>query len=933
MDKKYTTYLNILLVIFLVILSVFGKSRAAPVLQATPTPGFLSSEEAAALRFRDDPNLFAARLFGEPPAASGERVDTLPDGAAAPIPAALASHAVAVANGLSFSCMLSDTGGVKCWGDNVWGQLGNGSTVNSNTPVDVIGLSSGVIKISAMHKHVCALLETGAVKCWGRNYHGELGNNSNVNSAIPVDVAGLSSGVTDIAVGGFHACAVLYDTTLKCWGYNFHGQLGDSRFGIAADSWTPVDVVESSGNRMFDFVGVAAGKYHTCGILLGGETKCWGHNAFGQIGDGSDGYEEDRYTPVGVSDLSSGVAALALGERHSCARMASGGMKCWGGNSEGQLGLGTTELHNRPVDVPGLTDGVTSIAAGIYHTCAVANGGLWCWGDNWAGQVGDDTRTSRLSPVWVSGLAGGVVAAAGGDSHTCAVTADGSAWCWGSNAFGQLGNRSSALHLAPAVASGLSANVVAVTAGALHACALLESGAVRCWGNNRYGQLGDGSATDSLTPVDVAGLSSGVTAIEAGAFHTCAIANGALKCWGANDTGQLGNGAAISSLTPVDVTGLASGATALAVGMKHSCAVAAGVPYCWGANWSGQLGDGTTADRWQPVLVNNWQGVQVTALSAGGDFSCGLSAGGALKCWGGNYYGQLGIGSNISQWEPEMVSGLSSGVTGIAAGNAHACAVFWGGALCWGFNANGQLGDGSVVNRWGPTGVVGQSSGESQVNAGDFHTCALADDGAVTCWGDNWGGQVGDGTTFTRYQPSNVSLLGTGNTSVAGGAYFTCAVTGAGAAKCWGSNSNGQIGDGSIPWQLTPGRVHGISPAVLQINYPNGAPDSFFTLRGSAYQPAADVVVVVNGQTLTPAAGETPGFVVDAAGNFTLTLNTEQADEGRYIVAVEAGIAASAAFVLDRGEPLRPQESGEPVFAIPSGIAYTKIVFLPIAVR
>ena len=318
--------------------------------------------------------------------------------------------------------------------------------------------------------------------------------------------------------------------------------------------------------------------------------------------------------------VAQGVTAIAAGGYHTCALTTAGGVKCWGWNSNGQLGDGTMTERLTPVDVSGLASGVTAIAAGGAHTCALTSaGGVKCWGSNSFGQLGDGTTTNRLTPVDVSGLASGVTAIAAGDAH---LRADdrGRRQVLGP----QLPTANSATarrrdRLTPVDVSGLASGVTAIAAGGNHTCALTTAGGVKCWGYNYFGQLGDGTTTNRLTPVDVSGLdewrdgdcrrweshlraderrrrqvlglqlqrsvrrwhdddivsrrstsvasTSGVTAIAAGGDHTCALTSaGGVKCWGWNSNGQLGDGTTTNRLTPVDVSGLASGVTAIAAG-------------------------------------------------------------------------------------------------------------------------------------------------------------------------------------------------------------------------------------------------------------------------------------------------------------------------------------------------------------------------------
>jgi len=353
-----------------------------------------------------------------------------------------------------------------------------------------------------------------------------------------------------------------------------------------------------------------------------------------------------------------GITAIAAGGHHTCALTSSGSVRCWGRNDYGQLGDGTWTHHSTPVDVVGLGSGVVAIAAGGYHTCALTgSGGVKCWGDNRYGQLGDGTTTARSTPVDVVGLGSGVVAIAAGWAHTCALTTSGGVKCWGDNGDGELGDGTATERSTPVDVDGLGSGVVAIAAGGHHTCALTTSGGVRCWGANGEGQLGDGTTTGRGTPVDVVGLGSGVVAIAAGLWHTCALTgSGGVKCWGDNWAGQLGDGTTTSRSTPVDVVGLGSGMVAIAVGGHHTCALTgSGGVKCWGAN-AGQLGDGTTTSRSTPVDVVGL-GSGVVAIVAGGWHTCALTGSSGVKCWGWNGEGQLGDGTTTDRYTPVDVVG------------------------------------------------------------------------------------------------------------------------------------------------------------------------------------------------------------------------------------------------------------------------------------
>jgi alpha-tubulin suppressor-like RCC1 family protein len=345
---------------------------------------------------------------------------------------------VAVSAGSGHTCGLTDRGGVMCWGSNTNGQLGDGTTTDRYTPVYVQGLRTGVMAISAGTTHTCALLTTGGLKCWGNNNHGQLGDGTKVNRWTPVDVIGLTSGVASIEAGGLDTCAVTIHGGAKCWGANQAGRLGD---GTTTDRSTPANVIGL-------FTGVAAirandaGGAHTCALMVSGGLKCWGRNESGELGDGT---TTESHVPIDVSGLTSGVSAVALGTWHTCAATSSG-VKCWGDNSFGQLGNAMTTTQTTPASVVGLEGGALRVTTGGTHSCAlVSRSNVKCWGSNFSGELGDGTTLGRLSPVDVIGLSGSVAGISAGGSHSCALLAGGGINCWGENSSGGLGNGDNSL--------------------------------------------------------------------------------------------------------------------------------------------------------------------------------------------------------------------------------------------------------------------------------------------------------------------------------------------------------------------------------------------------------------------------------------------------------------------------------------------------------
>ena len=355
----------------------------------------------------------------------------------------------------------------------------------------------------------------------------------------------------------------------------------------------------------------------------------------------------------------------------------------------------------------------------------------------------------------VTGLSPAPVLSASHGS-SCVVN-DGAVRCWGG---GPLGDGTITTQGTPVFVLGLTSGTQSVAVGYEHSCAVTSGGEVQCWGDNIYGQLGDRTTLERVIPVDVVDLPVGVRAVGAGVGHTCALTDaGAVKCWGWNELGQLGDGTTTDRRTPTDVVGLTSGVLAIAIGGNHSCALTdAGAVKCWGANEDGQVGDTTTTNRSRPGTVSGLES-EVRALDAGLTSSCAVTMDGSVRCWGSNQWGQLGDGGTTDRSAPVGVVGLPAGVQDVTVGGTHACVLTdAGGLLCWGANSSGQLGDRTTEKRQQPVPVTGLTADVGAVSAGSLHTCAVSG-GDVVCWGNNQYGQIGDGVKKSpRTQPAKVAL-------------------------------------------------------------------------------------------------------------------------------------------------------------------------------
>ena len=359
------------------------------------------------------------------------------------------------------------------------------------------------------------------------------------------------------------------------------------------------------------FAAFSGGNGHTCWISPVGEVECWGNNDSGQLGDGT---LVSRAHPAPVTGLGPDpILAVGTGEAFTCALTILGDMLCWGDNTQGQLGDGTRISSLVPNPVAGLGGTVESFSPGRQHVCAVLTGGIaQCWGDNATGQIGNNNFFDRLVPTNIAGLSGLVAAVATGYDHSCAVTISADAFCWGNNDFGQLGDGTFIQRLQPTPVTGLSfigtriAFVEHIGAGEFHTCIVTPTGEAVCWGDNTSGQTGNADLiSPTTTPTFVIGLAGSVQTIEAGQEFTCALMDsGGVDCWGNNLDGHLGNGSTVNSFLPSGVTGLSTGVASIGLGDLHACAeTLTGLRYCWGDSFYGQLGNGSNTTTTVPIEV------------------------------------------------------------------------------------------------------------------------------------------------------------------------------------------------------------------------------------------------------------------------------------------------------------------------------------------
>lgn len=354
------------------------------------------------------------------------------------------------------------------------------------------------------------------------------------------------------------------------------------------------------------------------------------------------------------------------------------------------------------------------VSCGSDHTCArTMTGEVKCWGSNSHGQIGHGSLQAKDGTVFdVVGLESSIKELAAGSNHNCVVTDERTVYCWGYNLYGQLGSSEGIEIATPVLVPGMDESAVVVVAGSHHTCALMEAGDVKCWGRNDFGQLGNGTTSQSTEPESVVGLAEDIEMISAAGSVTCAIGqSGAVYCWGAGYL--IGDGTGEDSPVPVIVETVGNQTSQISSGLGHCCAVdETEDAYCWGLNDFGKLGDGTEDDSYTPTQVLDSTGFQ--RIEAGGVHTCAITTDERVKCWGDNTHYELGnetLGENSTT--PQYVIGIEETVTGLSSGTNHSCAITTDGRIqCWGRNNNGQLGDGTEIDSAVPQKVANDSESE-----------------------------------------------------------------------------------------------------------------------------------------------------------------------------------------------------------------------------
>lgn len=695
-----------------------------------------------------------------------------PPAGAIELDAAAPGFTSAVAVGQRYSCAIAADGAVWCWGSR------DSAGQERQPPTRVDGINDAVT-IAAAEDHqkvdgpVCAVTAAGTTFCFS------IGGQAVQKSFSPAKT---------VATGGYGTCVVTQAGRVEC-------EPGVPLFGID------------------DATAVTVGSTHACALTAAGDVICWGGNRYGQLGNGLAAPDDSPHPPARVQ-LDQRATSVSAGGHHTCATLSDGSARCWGVNTEGQLGNGVVgpagTPNPRPLRVANLAGEQVGISASQAGTCSRSRAGaVYCWGRHGQARGLSDSRPGV--PGRALGLHG-IAHLATGTYHGCAVTSGGAIKCWGSDIYGATGDRSG--HGTPNVVSEVTAAAAAqppqdpgvtpvhgspwvqIATGWDNSCGVKQDGTVWCWGSGQLAQQRPGEEAQSmLTPTRVTGLPA-AKAVSVGVSNACAIDRiDRLFCWGPG-AALLGLGLEhypraaqpqlVDGLPAVRQVSFSFGICALTL---------AGDLYCWGrGEWTGL---GTTDVVPYPRKHDGLP--RLATVDFGWRHACAASSGGSLWCWGHNDYGQLGNGSvspQVPYLTPQRVSVPS--VSDVSAGWYHTCALTQPGVpWCWGTGkVTGRPAGDPFSLRTIPGAVQGAPAIRRLTTYG-WHQCAESVADELWCWGENLYQQLGNADADSGGSVAPVRSALAGVQQAAGGLAHTCAIDQQQELFCWGHNAYGQIGIGT----------------------------------------------------------------------------------------------------------------------------------------
>lgn len=634
---------------------------------------------------------------------------------------------IQVSAGNHYTVGLMEDGTVWTWGSNMYGELGDGTTIDSYVPIKVEGLTD-VKYVTTASDSTLAIKKDGTVWGWGKNNHSQLGKDQPSEVLTPTKIEGIEK-VKKIAANSEYAMALKEDGTVWVWGYDTAGYLGT---GTTMYSTEPIKVPGIEGIK-----DIALGWFHAVLLKEDGTVWTWGSNSAGQLGIGT---RETKTVPTKVPGLSDIKAVSASPEGfHTVALKEDGTVWAWGSNSARQLGSAVEDRSLVPVQVEGLDD-IVQIDAGMYTTIAVgSNGELFMWGSDEIGYFKNSTVTNFYSPVKLD-ISYKVKEASTEKEHLMFLTEDNRVLGLGSNNRGQLGNGTNGRIGIPVPLTKLE-GLKELKVGK-HFIALKEDGTLWGWGENTYGQLGNGTTKDADSFTKVENI-EGVIDFDVGSWHTVALKeDGTVWTWGSNGYCQIGQRTEENNHIParvLDIDGVISvkAGTLFTMALKDD-----GTVWVWGSNLYGELGSGYVSGYSDtPVKVESLENVM--AIEANGDSLFALKEDGTVWTWGRNMAAGLGDDVNGNNRVPVMISNLDN-VKHITAGYTHMFAIKEDGSVwAWGSNLSGQFGNGIYEGALEPIEIEGIENAK-KILAGNNCTVILEEDGTVFTCGVNYFGQLGD---------------------------------------------------------------------------------------------------------------------------------------------------------------------------------------------
>jgi alpha-tubulin suppressor-like RCC1 family protein len=779
-------------------------------------------------------------------------------------------------------CTIPNDGIPACWGTNYYGQIGNGERGDDAalvpTSPDFTGVLSGKTakEIVIGNSSTCIIASDDQVYCWGENGNGQLGNGSTTDSNIPVAVttSGVLNGKTikELKSAADTTCVIASDDKLYCWGSGRFGALAN---GSTANSTTPIAVAGGAlGAKTIKKLDMMDNT--TCVIASDDKMYCWGYGAYGTLGNGASS-NSSATVAVDFTGVLSGkiITQVHMAGLFTCV-LADARVYCWGYGGEGALGNGSTSDTNVPgaVNTAGVLSGktITKIAGSASTICALTSDNVVaCWGYGFRGNLGNGSMAGNSSlPVSIdtSGAINGktITDLTSSKDNICALTSDGLAYCWGEGYFGNKisGNKVS-VPTSPDMTEALSGKtILELGAGAYASCVLASDHQIYCWGQGGAGELGNGTETFTNYPVSLKTTDSSdelildakyLTYIEGTVcaqrsdgelfcgttgkslsfvydfgsekivdlklkedFFKCALTDGGnLYCWGEAGDGVLGNGTSddLGIPTLIKMSGALVGKTikSFEVGKNFVCAIASDdLAYCWGNDSGGHLGGNTGSDSLEPIAVDRsgvLSGKKINSLTIYEETVCAIADDLKAYCWGKGFDGQLGDGITATSDVPVAVS--TAGVLNnktikkISIMETMVCAIASDDLMyCWGNNDYGQLGDGTV--NFAPVAVAVDMSGAlsgktiKYFSSNAYSTCAIASDDKVYCWGFGADGSLGDGHSADSLIPVAVDTTGAMSgkkiVDIKSSYASFCAMDDNEELYCWGDGATGEVGSG-----------------------------------------------------------------------------------------------------------------------------------------